>query len=128
MMAPLNYQVTQTIDAAAAMRGSMGLALKNEGMRKARKRAGSPWLATTLTLFKEFCLEAYIAGKPTVTTEDFRKLNVAPEPKSDNAWGSLPAAACKAGFLAKTSMTTVATRPFAHGRVVRLWHINPEAL
>jgi len=105
-----------------------GEQLKSEGQAKAIKRAGSEWLATALTALKEFCTDQYAEGAQDITIDEFRLANYAPEPVNPNAWGALPRAAVKAGYINPTTRTVKASRIAAQARVVRVWDINPDAL
>ncbi|WP_429498822.1 hypothetical protein ACQUFY_05830 [Robbsia andropogonis] len=106
----------------------IGNELKIAGQARAVKRAGSQWLADALVALKHFCTEEYVAGLSDVTIDNFREAGRVREPANANAWGALPKAAIKAGYLKPTERTEAALRPAAHSRRVRVWDIAPEAL
>lgn len=105
-----------------------GKELKAEGQSRSRKRAGSDWLAKSLDKFKEYCEGEYINGNQDVDIDGFRARGLVPEPASVFAWGSLPRAAVKAGFIRPTNLVRNATRPQAHARPIKLWNIVAEGL
>lgn len=106
-----------------------GEELKAAGQEKALGRAGSEWLASTLSAFRDYCERAYFMGRDDVTVDDFRAtLPRSLEPASPNAWGAFPRAAAKAGYVTSTPRTAKAKRTKAHARVIRVWAINPAAL
>jgi hypothetical protein len=105
-----------------------GEQLKAVGQQKALKRAGSAWLTDALAALKVFLTEQYSVGETDITFDQFRALARTYEPANPNAWGALPRAAIKAGYIKSTTRTEKAIRPKAQCRVVRVWDINPETL
>jgi len=108
-----------------------GMQLKQEGQTKALKRAGSWWLEKALIALRSYCGYVYHRGcgeQPDITIDEFRATRRCPEPANPNAWGALPRAAVKAGYLKPTDRVEKAMRPQAQARVIRVWAINPDAL
>ena len=108
---------------------STGEQLKAAGQAKALKHAGSAWLANILSDFRDYVERRYCHGHDDVNVDAFRA-TVSPwrEPVNPNAWGALPRAAVKAGYITPTDRIVKATRPQAQARVVKVWGINPAAL
>lgn len=107
----------------------LGEQLKAAGQVKAVKRSGNEWVDTALAKLKEFCTNEYVYGDCIdITIDDFRQYGGCPEPAHPNAWGALPKAAVKAGYIKPTSRTEKALRPKAQSRIVKVWDINPAAL
>jgi hypothetical protein len=103
--------------------------LKAEGQAKAVKHAGSAWLDGAVARFRSYCYRAYCEGAADVTVDSFRLYsNPLLEPPNPSAWGALPRAACKAGFIKPTDRIEKAQRTAAQARVVRVWDIVPSAL
>lgn len=107
---------------------NLGEQLKSQGQAKALKRAGSGWLATALIALRNYCEDQYAGDVLDITIDAFRSSGYMHEPVNPNAWGALPRAAVKAGYIKPTTRTEKALRPKAQARVVRVWDINPESL
>lgn len=112
----------------AASTATTGEALKARGQAAAARRSGSEWVAGTLNALRQFCLDQYKRGVTRITVDEFRAERRVAEPESLNAWGALPKAAAKAGFLRDTGMAEKATRTTARARLVKVWAIQPRAL
>lgn len=104
-----------------------GEQLKREGQDK-MQRIASGWLGMALDKLKEYLTYRYSEGKIVMDFDSFRASLQCSEPPHPNAWGALPRAAARAGFINATNYTVKADRPAAHARRVRLWSICPEAL
>jgi len=101
-----------------------GTTLKVIGQTRARQSAGSEWLSAALHELHKWLRDLHQAGHNKITMDDFRQAGCVAEPRSANAWGSLPKAAVRAGLLSPTSRSAPAKRPSAHARRVRLWRIR----
>jgi len=113
----------------AAMDATLpGQALKQNGQKRALRRAGSAWLSRALEDLKYWLADLHALGWNAASMDDFRASGRTPEPASPNAWGSLPKAATRAGLLAPSHMTQKAKRLAAHARRVQLWNICPDVL
>ncbi|KAG0163904.1 hypothetical protein DFQ30_010806 [Apophysomyces sp. BC1015] len=104
-----------------------GTKLKTAGQTKALTRAGSVWLAAALAELKAFCRSMYRLDEADITIDRFRAACRVSEPASPNAWGALPKAAVRAGYLKPTRRTESAMRPKAQRRVIRVWAIATDA-
>jgi len=102
---------------------------KAQGLAKPARHAGSAWLVKVLVAFKEFCEAEYVLGRGDTTIDEFRLRGFfGAEPKNPNAWGSVPNAALRAGYIKSTDRIAISRRPAAQRRISRVWEIDPAAL
>lgn len=99
---------------------------KLNGQFHAEKKAGKLWQENALVLLRRF-IKTAVVGNATAqpfTFEEFRlyaEANGLPAPRSVNAWGALPAAACKQMICEWTGGVKTANRPESHARLIKVW-------
>lgn len=93
--------------------------MKKQGIERVWKNAGT-WSDKAMDLLVSFSsrqLEEF-------TMEEFRlyaSMRYLPEPHHDNCWGALFNVASRQFVIKPTGNMVVATRPEAHGRMIRTW-------
>ena len=100
---------------------------KANGQFLAARRAVKLWQENAMVALRRF-LDHHVRPDPIgeFTFEEFRlycAMRDMEEPKSLNAWGSLPAAARRAGLCAWTGRVKPAIRPASHGRLIKIWRL-----
>jgi hypothetical protein len=93
--------------------------MKQEGIERVWKNAGI-WSDQAINLLASFSARQ----REEFTLEDFRlyaSMRYLPEPHHDNCWGALFSVASKQFLIKPTGSMVVASRPEAHGRLIRTW-------
>jgi len=93
--------------------------MKQEGIERVWKNAGT-WSDQAMNLLASFSARQ----REEFTLEDFRlyaSMRYLPEPHHDNCWGALFSVASKQFLIKPTGSMVAATRPEAHGRLIRTW-------
>lgn len=99
---------------------------KLNGQFLAEKKAGKLWQENALILLRKF-IKHVVRGncvEQPFTFEDFRlyaESSGMPAPRSLNAWGALPSAACRALICTWTGNVKPANRPESHARLIKVW-------
>lgn len=103
---------------------SSGTVRKSNGQFLAAKKAGTVWQSNALDALRKFLAVRKAGITGCFTFEEFRlhcEAQYLAKPDSVNAWGSLPAKACKANLCVWTGRFEAAMRPEAHSRFVKVW-------
>jgi hypothetical protein len=80
------------------------------------------WKDYILVRLQAFCASRKKEGNLEFRVEEFEAwLQPWEQPASRNAWGSLPAIACRAGIIAWAERHERAKRPSTHARDVKVW-------
>ncbi len=98
-----------------------GSALKHAGQQLALENSGE-WKDEVMQKMHRFA-RALTKGELFGMDEfrDYFRAWELPLPSSQNAWGSVPAMACKAGLIEETDQYTKSSLPSAHSRIIKLW-------
>lgn len=99
---------------------------KINGQFHAEKKAGKVWQENAIILLCKF-IKTVVMSRAVCsdfTFEDFRlyaESNGLSKPRSLNAWGALPSAACRQSICEWTGRVSVANRPESHARLIKVW-------
>lgn len=94
------------------------------GQFLATKRAGQQWQSNAIIMLRRFLKTVRASLTCEFTFEEFRlfcELYDMPAPRSLNAWGALPARACREGLCEWSGGIARATRPASHNRIIKVW-------